>query len=201
MSDPSGKVVSMTASPLAPTNLLTVDEYAALGEDEHGRTELMEGNLVMSPSPTPDHNVAIARLLMQLEPQLPAEFELIPDIDVDLQLALPGAPGTVRRPDLVVVGRDARQRVRSEGGPLRASDLLVVVEIVSPGSRRIDRIVKRAEYADAGIGHYWIVDLDPPVSLTAGSLLGAEYDSGGPVTGVFLADDPFPVRVDLANLG
>jgi len=52
-----------------------------------------------------------------------------------------------------------------DGGLLRAGDVLVVVEIVSAGSRRLDHVVKRGEYADAGIGHYWIIDLDGPVTL------------------------------------
>jgi Uma2 family endonuclease len=71
----------------------------------------------------------------------------------------------VRRPDLIVVDYKAIERVDSDGGLLRASAVLVVVEIVSPGSRRLDHVGKRHEYADASIGHYWIVDLDEPVTL------------------------------------
>jgi Uma2 family endonuclease len=40
------------------------------------------------------------------------------------------------------------------------SDVVLVVEIVSPGSRRTDRVMKAYEYAKAGIEYYWIVDLD-----------------------------------------
>ncbi|MGH3611494.1 MAG: Uma2 family endonuclease [Pseudonocardia sp.] len=35
------------------------------------------------------------------------------------------------------------------------------MEVLSPGSHRTDHVAKRADYADAGIPHYWIVDLDP----------------------------------------
>lgn len=63
----------MTAVPLPPAHLLTVGEYAALGEDDSGRSELMEGNLVLSPSPSPDHNMAALRIALQLLPQLPQE--------------------------------------------------------------------------------------------------------------------------------
>jgi Uma2 family endonuclease len=191
----------MTASPLPPTHLLTVDEYAALGEDEHGRTELMEGSLVMSPSPTLDHNVAIMRLGLQLMPQVPAGYEVIPDVDVDLQLVPRDQPGSSRRPDLMVVEHTAPGRQRAEGGLLRASEVLVVVEIVSPGSVRTDNIVKRAEYADAGIPHYWIVDLDEPISLLAGHLSEQfGYRDETAATGTYRADEPFPVRLDLDQL-
>src|SRR5207247_1076221 len=150
---PGDEEEMMTAVPLPPAHLLTVGEYAALGEDDSGRSELMEGNLVMSPSPSPDHNMAALRIAVQLLPQLPQDLEVITDVDIDLAVAPADQPGFSRRPDVIVVRRSARQRVRIEGGLIRASEMLVVIEIVSPGSRRTDNVVKRAEYADAGIPH------------------------------------------------
>jgi Uma2 family endonuclease len=186
---------------LPPVHLLTIDEYAALGEDERGRTELMEGNLVMSPSPTPAHARAVLRLCIQLTAQLPDEVEALPVVDIDLRLAPPDQPGSSRRPDVVVVDRIATRRVRDEGGLLRASETLVAVEIVSPGSRRIDRMVKHAEYADAGIPHYWIVDLDEPISLIACRREdGVGYRDAPAVAGTFRTAEPFPIHIDLDQL-
>jgi Uma2 family endonuclease len=191
----------MTTHPLPPTRPLTVAEYAALGEDEYGRTELQEGSLVMSPSPTANHNVVVARMIVQLTPQVPEGYEVIPDIDVDLQLVPPDRPGTARRPDLVVVDVAARQRQDAEGGIVRASDVLVAIEIVSPGSRRTDNVLKRAEYADAGIPSYWIVDIDPPISLLACHRTEEfGYREDGSATGAFTTDEPFAVRLDLDGL-
>ena len=191
----------MTIQPVAPRHLLTVAEYLEIGEIELGYSELVEGRLLMSPSPAPDHNYAVSRLLVRLEGVLPPGWEAIPDIDVDLQLAPADAPGTVRRPDLVVADAEARQRIRRGGGVLRASDLLLVVEVVSPGSTRTDYVAKRDEYADAGIPHYWIVDPTEPVSLLACHLAGEfGYADGGSVTGRFTATEPFPVEIDLDAL-
>lgn len=191
----------MTAVPLPPAHLFTVREYAALGEDEHRRWELMEGNLVMSPNPSPDHNRAVLRMAMRLEEQLPEIWEVIPDIDVDLQLVPHEHPGFARRPDVVVALRTARQRVHTEGGLIRASEVLLVIEVVSPGSRRTDNVVKRAEYADAGIPHYWIVDIEQPVSLLACQLTKRfGYHDGGTVTGTFSTTEPFPIRLELDQL-
>ena len=76
-----------------------------------------------------------------------------------------------------------------------------MAEFVSPGSKRTDHVAKRADYADAGIPHYWIVDLDEPVSLIACHLAGEfGYVDGGAVTGVFRSTEPFPVEVDLHGL-
>jgi Uma2 family endonuclease len=191
----------MPIQPVAPLHLLTVAEYLAIGEVEPGYSELVEGRLLMSPSPAPDHNHAGLELAVQLRSQLPQALETIPDMDVDLELAPPDAPGTVRRPDLIVVPRDARLRVRREGGVIRASDVLVVVEVLSPGSKRTDNVLKRSEYSDAGIPHYWILDIESPVSLLACHLAGEfGYADGGVVTGTFSAAEPFPVEIDLDAL-
>ncbi|TQM81834.1 Uma2 family endonuclease [Saccharothrix saharensis] len=199
----------MTALPEDMTNsagephLFTVAEYAELGEPGSGYTELQEGRILMSPSPSPNHNHASLRLAMQFVDQLPADLEVIQDVDVDVDLELvpDGDPGFSRRPDMVVIPRSARDRVPDEGGMLKASEVLVVMEIVSPGSKRMDRVVKRGEYEDAGIPHYWIVDLNHPVSLVACHLAGEfGYQDAGDVVGEFTTSVPFPVTLKLDGL-
>ncbi|MGH3976964.1 MAG: Uma2 family endonuclease [Pseudonocardiaceae bacterium] len=191
----------MTSLPELPGHLLTVAEYASIGEDDRYRWELQEGNLVMSPSPTPRHMIASGELRDQLKPQLPPHLRVIQDVDIDLQLAPTDQPGLSRRPDLIVVDRMAVDRVDAEGGLLRASEVHLVVEIVSVGSRRMDHVVKRAEYADAGISHYWIVDLDHPVTLVACHLAGEfGYQDPGSDTGVFTTSEPYELTVDLDQL-
>jgi Uma2 family endonuclease len=191
----------MTAIPHTSSHLYTVAEYMQLGEDENGYTELVEGRLIVSPSPVPDHNFAGFELAVQLKPQLPDELELIQDMDVDLEFAPADQPGSVRRPDLIVVDRKARKRVRHEGGLIRASDVAVIVEIVSPGSKRTDYKTKHLEYADAGIPHYWILDTTEPVSLVECHLAGEfGYQDREAVTGEFTTDVPFPVTLRLDQL-
>jgi Uma2 family endonuclease len=182
-------------------HLLTIAEYAELGETEPGYTELIEGRLLMSPSPAPDHNNAIFELGTRLRSFVPPKFEVQLELDIDLGLVEPGQPGFSRRPDLIVVDRAARERVREFGGLIRASEVLVVVEIVSPGSRRTDHVDKRRDYADAGIPHYWIVDVDDPITLTACYLTEEfGYRDHGVVTDVFRTETPFAAEVELARL-
>jgi Uma2 family endonuclease len=179
-----------------PDHLLTIEEYAALGETDSGFTELVEGRIVMSPSPSRRHNKAGYLLGDQLESQLPPELDFTPDIDVDLHLGPHDEPGFSRRPDLLITYREASVRVDNEGGMYRADEVVVVVEIVPPGSKRTDYEVKHAEYADAGIPHYWIVDITEPVSLVA----CRGYENASAVTGTFTTDVPFPVKLDLDAL-
>ena len=191
----------MIALPQPPAHLLTVAEYAQLGETTTGYTELQEGNLIMSPSSSPRHMIASGRLLLQVQSQLPGDLCAVQEVDVDLELVPADQPGVVRRPDLVVVDHEAIDRVDRDGGLLRASDVMVVVEIVSPGSRRLDHVVKRHEYADADIGHYWIVDLDEPVMLLDCHLAGPlGYADGGSITGTFTTTTPCPIRLELDRL-
>jgi Uma2 family endonuclease len=196
----------MTALPLPPQRLpLTVADYVSLGEDPEGvRYELQDGNLVMAASPIPEHQICIDELMHQLRGSVPPGHRAIIDIDIDLQLASPSRPGTVRRPDVVVVTRAGLARRRREGGVLWACEVVLAMEVVSAGSERTDRTIKHSEYADAGIPHYWVVDLCEPgehPQLTAHHLAGEfGYADAGPVTGVFTTTEPFPVRIDLDAL-
>jgi Uma2 family endonuclease len=187
--------------PADSLHLLTVAEYAELGETEHGYTELIEGRLLMTPRPAPHHNIAMGELFVQIRSTLPDHLRVVQDIDVDLELASEDGPGFSRRPDLIVVDRDAVDRVRAKGGLFLASEVLVAIEIVSPGSRRTDHVDKRRDYADAGIPHYWIVDIDDPISLTA--CYRTEefgYRDHGVATGTFRTETPFAAEVELDRL-
>jgi Uma2 family endonuclease len=196
----------MTALPLPPHRpLLTVADYVALGEDPDGvRYELQEGVLVMAASPFPRHQRCVFRMATVVENQLPDHLAVFPDVDVDLELVAASRPGTVRRPDLAVVTREGFERREREGGVLRAAELVVAIEILSPGTVRVDRVLKNSEYADAGVPHYWLVDIgekgDRP-ELVAHHLAGAlRYVGDSPVVGTFTTTEPFPVRIDLDAL-
>jgi Uma2 family endonuclease len=190
----------MTALP-APTRPMTVAEYAALPEDSDHSYELQEGAVVMAAKPAPSHQHALFELGVQLRPQIPPHLRLLLDVDVDLCLVPPTHPGTVRAPDLVVVTLAAFRRVGQEGGLLIAGEAVLAVELHSTSTRRTDTVVKHAEYADAGIGHYWMVDLLDGPTLTAchsGGPFG--YVNDAPVRGAFATTAPFAVRLDLDRL-
>ena len=192
----------MTALPLQRPQLLTVAEFAALPEATDGRYELQEGSVVISPRPMPEHQICLGNLQVQIAHQVPELLRLIPEVDIDLGLVSPTEPGFVRLPDLVVVTAAGIRRRRQEGRLLRASEVVLAIEILSLGSQRTDRSIKHAEYADAGIPHYWIVDIDSRPSLVACQLAGEfGYVDAAPVSGTFIADEPFPVRLDLDRLG
>jgi Uma2 family endonuclease len=179
-----------------PDHLLTLDEWDALPEDVSRRFELVEGVLQMSPRPTSNHQLIAAMLSAQLNPQLlRSGLVAIPEVDVVL---VEGFPPTLRAPDLAVVSlADARKApVR-----YRADQVAVAVEIVSPGSARIDRVAKLADYADAAIAHYWILGSEAPITMDAFVLEGSTYRSvRQAATGTVQLDEPVPLSLDLGAL-
>ncbi|MFE2754054.1 Uma2 family endonuclease [Actinosynnema sp. NPDC059335] len=183
----------MSAMPW-PDHLLTLEEWDALPEYESHHVELVEGILLVAPKPAPKHQVAMANLRSSLKEQLPAEVVAVLDVDVLIDA---GPPLTVRAPDVVVV---SAERYWQHPKRFLPEDLRLAVEIVSPGTRRTDRMFKPMEYAKVGIPHYWLVELDEPITLTAFDLVGGQYKEVARGTAKIEVPSPFPVEVDLTTL-
>lgn len=178
-----------------PDHLLTLDEWDALPQDTSRCYELVEGVLLVVPRPAPLHQRAMWRLCSQIEDQLPAELTVLPDVEVLIQA---GPPPTVRAPDVVITREDCAAANPSR---LDAADVLVAVEIISPGTGTTDRVTKMFEYADAGIAHYWLVDLSPPVPLTACTLVDGNYEHTlGEASGTLTIPSPVCLTLDLDAL-
>src|SRR5687768_15591759 len=128
-----------------PDHLLTLEEFDALPEDNTRRYELQEGVLIVTPRAIPLHQKVAKRLADALEAQAPYGWEVFDDVDVLLQSAF---PPRVRVPDIVVVPEDPANDAVPR---FNADQVLVAVEVISPGSRVTDTATKPAEYAAAGI--------------------------------------------------
>jgi Uma2 family endonuclease len=139
-----------------PRGLIALEQWDALQLDPTRRWELSEGSLTMSPRPTLGHQHISRRLTRLLEDHLPEGLMVLPEIEVTTNASF---PPSVRDPDIVVI-RDRAFEQRLARVP--ASDVVLVIEIVSPGSRGTDHVMKPHEYAKAGIANYWIVDPDAP---------------------------------------
>ncbi|MFI1915252.1 Uma2 family endonuclease [Nocardia sp. NPDC020380] len=178
-----------------PDRLLTLNDWIALPEDNSRWYELVEGVLVVSPRPVAKHQRAVWRLTAQLEPQLPEELGVLPEVELVIE---PGTPSTVRVPDVLVGAAEGIEANLARWAP---ADVILVVEILSDGTKRTDRVTKLAEYAEVGIEYYWLVDLDEPVTLTAFHLIDEHYENVGEQTGRARLDlAGQPVIVDLPGL-
>jgi Uma2 family endonuclease len=166
----------------------TADDLDAMGDDE--RYELLDGELFVVPSPTLRHQRVSAELHFLLRSALPAELRVVAaPMDVRLE------PRRQVQPDLLVVPRALDDAVRVEEPPL------LVVEILSRGTRGRDQTKKRRVYEQAGVPSFWLVDPDVP-ALTVLELSDGSYVQVARVegNGSWTAQRPFPVTVSPAAL-
>jgi Uma2 family endonuclease len=88
--------------------------------------------------------------------------------------------------------------------PTRPEHVLLVVEVVSPGSETTDRIVKAHQYARAGIQFYWRVEQAatgaPLVYTYVLDAASGHYRDSEIFTGVVKMTAPFHVEVDLGQI-
>jgi Uma2 family endonuclease len=138
-----------------PASQWTVEMLDALPEDGN-RYELIDGELFVTPAPSDVHQLVVlalaSRLRAYLQPTIVARVLV--------------SPADVRRedrrqnrvqPDVFVVRLTDGKR---PAYPFDLADLLVAVEVVSPGHASYDFQTKRSLYLKGGVPEYWIVDPD-----------------------------------------
>ena len=172
----------------------TETDYFSLPESNR-IIELSNGELIMPPGPTFGHQRAVARLHRKI-------MTYAEEHNVGEAIAAPFGlrlwEGKIRQPDVLLVRTAHFERVKRTyiDGP---ADW--VAEVISPGTRKTDVVEKRAEYAQAGVPEYWLIDLDERTiliySLPAGGStyrLAGSYASGQVAESVALPG--FKVAVD-----
>ena len=147
--------------------ILTYDDYAALPEDGR-RSELYEGELIVTPAPRPRHQAVIGNLHLLMAEHVRqrglGEVFLSP-IDVILSRI------TVLQPDRVYLDT-ARLGIVTE----RAIEGAPTLAVLSASTGHRDRGAKQALYARHGVPYYWIADPDAR-TVQALRLGGESYES------------------------
>ncbi len=112
-------------------------------------TELIDGEVIMSPSPVPKHQVISGQLYSLLKSLIPDGILFYAPMDVHFD------DDNVIQPDLAWVAADSSCVItdkRLEGAP----DL--IIEIFSPGTAKRDKKDKYQLYQQHGVREYWMVD-------------------------------------------
>jgi Uma2 family endonuclease len=163
--------------------------------DSVQRYELLEGTLLVNPPPAAPHQRFSGALTGVLRAAETPGLLVVDAVGVRLP------DNTMFIPDILVATRDAVLANRS--GILDAGDVVLVVEIVSPGSRTTDRLTKPALYARAGIASFWRVELeDGGTAIFVYRLEHERYvEAGSARPGEHLVvTEPFPCSLDPGEL-
>ena len=116
------------------------------------RYELIAGELLVTPAPAPRHQVALLWIYDRIAPYVREQqlgYVMLSPADLEL------APEEISQPDLFVI-----PELRPPAQWADFKRLRLAVEVLSPGTARFDRTVKRPFYQRVGVPEYWIVDLD-----------------------------------------
>lgn len=174
--------------------ILTYEDYLSLPDDRN-RYEILEGDLVVTPAPSPKHQMVSANLefiLLSHVKENKAGLILNAPIDVILN------ESTIVQPDIIFISGERREII-TERGIEAAPDL--VVEILSPGSSKFDRISKFQIYAKRGVRWYWIVNPDDE-TLEEYELVERAYRRTGSLVGKQIFEPAlFPgLAIDLSEV-
>ena len=142
-----------------PQGTWRIEDWARLNWEHGGRIELVDGCLELPAMPSRRH-LRIQRRIRELLAAVLADLasDLIAET---LPWKLRISPRTGRVADVIVFREDETVSESDEsGGVLGGGEVMLAVEVISPGRRQRDRDLheKRDDYAAAGISEYWIVD-------------------------------------------
>ena len=135
----------------------TTDMVRALPDDGK-RHEVVDGELLATPTPGALHQRAVLELAVRLRGYANAHRlgeALMSPADIEFR------EDRLVQPDLFVAPLLASGKRIRQWSQIRG--LLLAVEVLSPSTARADRQVKRRLYQEEPVGEYWIVDLDARV--------------------------------------
>ncbi|MGV9613332.1 Uma2 family endonuclease [Nocardia xishanensis] len=182
----------MVLVPTPPPGGFTARDLPRLMEVIDARFELLDGEVVMMAPSTHWHNEVIDILKFALRRIAPDWAVIASEQGVDLG-------STVPEPDLLVVSRSV---VTADSLAFRPEDVHLVVEVVSRGTRTKDRILRPAQYAEAGIKCFWRVENESNaiVVYTFELLPEGGYAPTGVHRSRVVVDRPFSIDIELPEV-
>jgi Uma2 family endonuclease len=130
----------------------TFEEFANLPDPEGRRYELDEGDLLMAPSPSVQHNRIRDRIARRLTEYV--ELHQSGEIMVEMDFRL--GPDTVRKPDVAFVTASHMAQIDVEHSPVSGAPALAV-EVISPANSAQDTVKKTRQYLRTGCTSVWII--------------------------------------------
>jgi Uma2 family endonuclease len=166
----------------------TLEDIINLPEDTP-RVELYDGVMRVVPSPTEDHQDIAGLLWAWLRANAPREFKATTAVGMAVSTKKSFEPDVLlKRAD----GIGDRHLVLAE-------NVVIAVEVVSPGTERTDRLDKPFRYAEAGVPFYWRVE-QHPVRIYTYKLSDGIYKEQANSADELVVDEPFPIRLPIRDI-
>jgi len=157
--------------------------------DDAPRVELRDGVMIVVPSPTIGHQNIGNLLWAWFRQHAPQEFLAVTAVGVAVGLK------DSFEPDVLLL--DAS--VANSNHYVMPADVVIAVEVVSPGTKRRDRLEKPAEYASAGVTHFWRIEQDP-VHVFAYDLVDGRYELVADSDTELVLSAPFEIRLPIQDI-
>ena len=138
------------------TQLLTYEEYLDTPEIE-GRFDIVDGEMIMAPSPIPEHQITSREFFRILDPFVVGR-NLGILLYAPLDVVIRRNPLRTRQPDLLLLSNESYARIYLDRPIEEAPEL--AIEILSPSNTRRRVQDALADYAAIGVKECWLVSLD-----------------------------------------
>ena len=123
-----------------PLDRITLAEFETMEKENHLNYELIDGIVLMSPSPSREHQKIAGNLYFSLRAQLESSrCDSLYEMDVKFA-------GNVYKPDMMVFCDEEAELPE------------IIFEILSPSTRHTDLRIKVVKYEEMGVKEYWIID-------------------------------------------
>ena len=137
------------------TKPLTYEEYLDTPEIE-GRFDIVDGEMIMAPSPIPEHQITFRQFFRILD-RFVVERNLGELLSAPLDVVIRRNPLRTRQPDLLLLSNESFARIYLDRPIEEAPEL--AIEILSPSNTRRRVQDALADYAAIGIKECWLVSI------------------------------------------
>ena len=156
-------------------------------------TDDLDGALLLSAPLNRLHQTTTMHLMVALGSSCPPEWDVTQAVEIRISRTQAFIP------DVLVTRLDAALHNPSWYLP---EDVVLAVEIVSPGSTSMDRWLKPGAYAEAGIPFYWRVETEGGITVHTHKLnpTSMAYEETDVFTEDLAVTEPWPITLPLARL-
>ncbi|GAB1643172.1 Uma2 family endonuclease [Krasilnikovia sp. MM14-A1259] len=186
--EPAGHV-RWSPDPIRQRLAMYTIEDVLLLPDDAPRVELRDGVMIVVPSPTAGHQKIGNLLWLWFHQHAPEIFEPSTAVGVAVDV------GDTLEPDVLLL----RRPVPEGRHYFLPSQVAIVVEVVSPSTKRRDRLEKPAAYAAARIPHYWRIEQDP-LHVFAYDLIDGRYELAADSDTELVLTEPFEITLPIRDI-